>query len=69
MSFPVCVGVVVVVSIAVHVRRGDYVRLGMAMLGEDYYTMAIKKIVAASETNEAKVFFFSEPSGPVMDQN
>lgn len=48
------------VSIAVHVRRGDYVRLGMAMLGEDYYTTAIKKIVEASEKNEAKVFFFSD---------
>lgn len=48
------------VSIAVHVRRGDYVRLGMAMLGEEYYRTAIEKIVASSGKDEAKVFFFSD---------
>lgn len=47
-------------SIAVHVRLGDYVRLGMAMLGEDYYSTAIEQIVSASGQGKAKVFFFSD---------
>ncbi len=47
-------------SIAVHVRRGDYVSIGMAMLGEDYYRTAIDQIVSASGQDKAKVFFFSD---------
>lgn len=48
------------VSIAVHVRRGDYVNLGMAMLGEDYYKKAIEKITSSSGEGDVKVFFFSD---------
>lgn len=45
------------ISIAVHVRRGNYVSIGMAMLGEDYYRTAIDQIVSASDQDKAKVFF------------
>lgn len=48
------------VSIAVHVRRGDYVRLGMAMLGAQYYLTAIEKILTCCNTGTASVFFFSD---------
>lgn len=47
-------------SIAVHVRRGDYVAMGMAMLGEDYYRTAIEKILESSGRDDADVFFFSD---------
>lgn len=47
-------------SIAVHVRRGDYVKLGMASLGTDYYLAAIKKIASATRAKNLNVFFFSD---------
>ena len=47
-------------SIAVHVRRGDYVNLGMAYLGSDYYLTAIEKAVAMTGVQGSKVFFFSD---------
>lgn len=47
-------------SIAVHVRRGDYIRLGLAMLGEDYYRVAIERVISISGQDKAKVFFFSD---------
>lgn len=47
-------------SIAVHVRRGDYVKLGMASLNTDYYLAAIEKIASATRAQNLKVFFFSD---------
>ena len=47
-------------SIAVHVRRGDYVKLGMASLGTDYYLAAIKTIASATQARNLNVFFFSD---------
>lgn len=47
-------------SVAVHVRRGDYVNLGMASLGADYYLTAIDKVRAMTGTQNMKVFFFSD---------
>lgn len=47
-------------SVAVHVRRGDYVKLGMASLGTDYYLAAIDKIAAITGERDIRVFFFSD---------
>ncbi len=47
-------------SIAVHVRRGDYVNLGLCSLSPSYYLAAIKKILSVDEYSDAKIFFFSD---------
>jgi len=48
------------VSVAVHVRRGDYVNLGMFGLGPDYYLSAIRRVKKAHKNSNLKVFFFSD---------
>lgn len=48
------------VSVAVHVRRGDYVNLGLAGLGADYYLAAIEEILAVNPASDITVFFFSD---------
>ena len=55
-------------SVAVHVRRGDYVKLGMASLGTDYYLAAIDRITAAKGSDDLKVFFFSDDIAWVREQ-
>lgn len=41
-------------SVSLHIRRGDYSKLGMTIIGEDYYAKAIKHII----TTVANPFFF-----------
>lgn len=54
-------------SVAVHVRRGDYVALGLCTLGSEYYLAAIDK-VSSLVREDIKVFFFSDDIGWVKDE-
>lgn len=48
------------VSVAVHVRRGDYVNLGLATLSAEYYAAAIERIRGANQGKSLSVYFFSD---------
>ena len=47
-------------SIAIHVRRGDFISVGNAILTPDYYLSALSFLVAKRELKDPAVFFFSD---------
>lgn len=55
-------------SCAVHVRRGDFVSLGLAVLGPDYYSGAIGIVEKMAAGRHVKFFFFSNDCDYVRDQ-
>ena len=46
-------------SVAIHVRRGDYVNCGWSILEEDYYLRAIEEITKQVHPTKPHLFFFS----------
>ena len=46
-------------SVAIHVRRGDYVNLGWCILNEDYYLRAIKEMEKKLSPISLHLYFFS----------
>ncbi|MGL1902331.1 MAG: alpha-1,2-fucosyltransferase [Fibrobacterales bacterium] len=46
-------------SIAIHIRRGDFVSLGLCILTTGYYLTAINHIIGEKGVEKTKLYFFS----------
>lgn len=47
-------------SVSIHVRRGDYIKEGLAIISKDYYRKAVKIIQERREGEELEYFIFSD---------
>lgn len=66
-------------SVSVHVRRGDYIRFGYSLLGEDYYRFAVDEInkrvedpvyyIFSDDIKTAEKFFANLPHKVIVDWN
>jgi len=54
-------------SVAVHVRRGDYINLGHCILTPEYYISSIEHVVNACKEESPHFFFFSNGMDWVKD--
>lgn len=55
-------------SVAVHVRRGDFVKLGLCFVTADYYLSAMQHFLKVNKTNTPHFYFFSNDLDWVKSQ-